>query len=136
MADRVLYIPSIGYCLVISFGLQSILPKSAKIIQIAYLMLLTIFLMRSNERSIDWQNNFKLFTSAVRVCPHNAKIYYNLGQISALNWNYNQSLEYNLIANELNPNNVATLINLGNAYRHLGNARAALQHHKEVISLE
>lgn len=99
-------------------------------------MLLVIFMLRSNERSIDWQNNIALFTSAVRVCPHNAKIYYNLGQITASKGNYAQSLHYNLIANELNPNNVATLINLGNAYRHIGNAQAALQHHKEVTNLE
>lgn len=93
-------------------------------------------MMRSNERSIDWQNNSKLFTSAIRVCPNNAKIYYNLGQISALKGNHNKSLEYNLIANELNPNNIGTLINLGNAHRHVGNVQAALHHHKDVTSLE
>lgn len=136
VADRVLYIPSLGYCLLISIGLQTILPTSPKIVQTFYVMLLVTFMMRSNERSIDWQNNSKLFTSAIRVCPNNAKIYYNLGQISALKGNHNKSLEYNLIANELNPNNIGTLINLGNAHRHVGNVQAALHHHKDVTSLE
>lgn len=92
--------------------------------------------MRSNERSIDWQTNLKLFKSAIRVCPNNAKIYYNLAQINAAQGNYNESLEYNLIANELKPSSIGTLINLGNAYRHVGNPREALRYHQEVTNIE
>lgn len=127
-------------------------------------MLLTIFIIRSNERSIDWQNNLNLFTSAIRVCPNNAKIYYNLAQIMASNGDYNKSLEFNLIANDLNPNNVGIRTNLGttnkrnflrvflcckclsiffatgkylgNAYRHVGNVQAAMEHHKAVVDTE
>lgn len=113
MADRVLYIPSLGFCLLIAFGIQSILLKYAKIVRFLYVMLLTIFIIRSNGRAIDWQNNLNLFTSAIRVVPNNAKIYYNLGQIMASNGDYNKSLEFNLIANDLNPNNVGVRTNLG-----------------------
>lgn len=136
LADRVLYIPSIGYCLLIAFGTQAILPLSPKIIRCVIVLLLLLFMMRSNERSIDWQNNLQLFKSAVRVCPNNAKIYYNLGQISAAKGNQNKSLEYNLIANELQPNTISTLINLGNAYRHLGHTQNAIEFHKRVTNLE
>lgn len=99
-------------------------------------MLVALFVMRSNERSIDWQNNLNLFQSAVRVCPNNAKIFYNLAQINAANGNHKKSLEYNLRANELKPNNIGTLINLGNAYRHIGNPQMALQYHKKVTHIE
>lgn len=136
IADRVLYIPSLGFCLLISIGVQSILPKYPKIVEIFYLMLVALFVMRSNERSIDWQNNLNLFQSAVRVCPNNAKIFYNLAQINAANGNHKKSLEYNLRANELKPNNIGTLINLGNAYRHIGNPQMALQYHKKVTHIE
>lgn len=136
LADRVLYIPSIGFCLLIAFGAQAILPTSPKFIRTAIVMLLLVFMMRSNERSIDWQNNLQLFKSAVRVCPNNAKIYYNLGQISAAKGNQNKSLEYNLIANELQPNTISTLINLGNAYRHLGFTENAIEFHRKVTNLE
>lgn len=113
VAERVLYIPSLGYCLLVAFGIQSIMPKYLKTVRISYVMLLTIFIIRCNERSIDWQNNLNLFTSAIRVCPNNAKIYYNLGQIHALNGDYNKSLAFNLKAKQLNPNNVGILTNLG-----------------------
>lgn len=112
------------------------MPKGVKVVRVLYVMLLAIFIVRSNERSIDWQNNLNLFTSALRVCPHNAKIYYNLGQIHALKGDYNKSLELNLIANEMNPNNVAVLTNLGNAYRHIGNVQAAMDHHKTVVRID
>lgn len=136
IADRVLYIPSLGYCLLIAFGIHSIMPKCVKIVRFFYVMLIIIFIARSNLRSIDWLNNLNLFTSAIRVCPNNAKIYYNLGQIHALNGDYNKSLEFNLIANELNPNNVGVLTNLGNAYRHVGNVQAAMEHHKLVVDID
>lgn len=89
------------------------MPKCLKAVRISYVMLLIIFIVRSNERAIDWQNNLNLFTSAIRVCPNNAKIYYNLGQIMASNGDYNKSIEFNLIANNLNPNNVGIQTNLG-----------------------
>lgn len=136
LADRVLYIPSLGYCLLISIGMQSMLAKHPKIVETFYLMLIALFVIRSNERSIDWQNNLNLFESAVRVCPNNAKIYYNLAQMNAVKGNHNKSLGYNLIANELNPNHIGTLINLGNAYRNTGHAQAALQYHKQVTNIE
>lgn len=137
LADRVLYLPSIGYCLLIAFGVQTFLLTSPKLIRIVgVMMLLLLFMLRSNERAIDWQNNLQLFKSAVRVCPNNAKIYYNLGQITATKGNYIKSLEYNLIANELQPNSISTLINLGNAYRHLGHTQMAIDYHRNVTNLE
>lgn len=119
IADRVLYIPSLGYCLLVAFGMQAAIPKFTKLIRFLYVMLLVIFIIRSNDRAIDWQNNLNLFTSAIRVCPNNAKIYYNLGQINAFHLDYKKSLEFNLRANELSPNNVGILTNLGkNLYYH------------------
>lgn len=136
VAERVLYIPSLGYCLLIAFGIQSIMPKCSKVIRFSYVMLLIIFIVRCNERAVDWQNNSNLFTSAIRVCPNNAKIYYNLGQLHAIKGDYKKSLAFNLRANHLNPNNVAVLTNLGNAYRHVGKARAAMENHKTVVDIE
>lgn len=78
----------------------------------------------------------KLFESAVRICPNNVKIYYNLAQFGALQGDHQKSLDYNLIANALKPHDIKTLINLGNAYRNLGNPQAAIRHHKEVVDIE
>lgn len=136
VADRVLYISSLGYCLLVAFGIQAIMPICSKIIRSFYVMLLVVFIVRCNERAVDWQNNSNLFTSAIRVCPNNAKIHYNLGQLHAINGDYNKSLAFNLRANHLNPNNVAILTNLGNAYRHVGNVRAAMENHRTVVDIE
>lgn len=136
LADRVLYLPSIGYCLIFSIGFQSILPKNTRLIRALYVMLLCIFVIRCNERSHDWRNNMKLFESAIRICPNNVKIYFNLAQFGALQGDYKMSLEYNLVANALKPRDIKTLINLGNAYRHLGNPQAAIRHHEEVVDIE
>lgn len=112
------------------------MPQCVKLIRYLYVIVLVIFIARCNERAVDWKNNQNLFTSAIRVCPNNAKIYYNLGQLQALRGDYNKSLHFNLIANDLNPNNVAILTNLGNAYRQSGQVEAALESHKTVVDIE
>lgn len=136
IADRVLYIPSLGFCLLVAIGMQYIHSYHPKIISIIYWVIVVFFVARSNERSNDWQNNLQLFKSAIRIVPNNAKIYFNLGQLAAQQNDYNKSLAYNLIANDLKPKSLGTLINLGNAYRHLSKPAEALKYHKQVVELE
>lgn len=95
-----------------------------------------MYMCRSTQRALDWQNNKRLFESAIPIVPNNAKIYYNLGQVAALEHKYNESVKYNLIANELRPNNTMTLTNLGNAYRHMGQLEEALKYHKQAVTIE
>lgn len=136
VADRVLYIPSLGFCLLVAIGMQRLHEDYPKCVFAFFWLLVSFFILRSNERSLDWQNNSRLFKSAIPIVPNNAKIYFNLGQIAALENDYNQSLQYNLIANDLKPDSISTLINLGNAYRHTSRADEALKYHRQVVKLK
>ncbi|CAG9782978.1 unnamed protein product [Diatraea saccharalis] len=84
IAERVLYIPSAGYCLMISFGLNKIITRfnKYKLGLIAYIILLLIYGLRSWQRSYDWQSEYQLFVNGMLVCPLNAKIHYNIAKVS------------------------------------------------------
>jgi len=85
LAERILYIPSAGYCLLIAIGLQRFstrfsLPKETSI---AYTMLIALLFTRSWIRSAQWRNEKQLFRSALSVCPLNAKVHYNIAKNAA-----------------------------------------------------
>lgn len=136
VADRILYIPSIGYCLLISIGLHYISPKFPAVCRSLTIVVVTILMLRTTYRSIDWLNDYQLFRSGLQVCPDNAKIYYNIGQIAAERGINRLSIHYNLIANRLKPNSPATLNNLANAYRNMKQWDKAIKYHKEALDIK
>lgn len=85
LAERILYIPSAGYCLLIVIGLQKIstkfsLPKTSFLI---YTILIILLFTRSWLRSHQWRTEKLLFQSALNVCPLNAKVHYNIAKNAA-----------------------------------------------------
>jgi len=97
LAERVLYIPSAGYCLLVAIGLQKFsvrfsLPKTSLL---AYIMLIVLLFIRSWIRSNQWRNEKLLFQSALDVCPLNAKVHYNIAKNAADAGNFDLAkLEY------------------------------------------
>lgn len=103
IAERVIYLPSIGYCILFTYGF-SLLSKQAKkkvpskqsvklikcfnwtvcfltclsffkkILAVAVLGILLINVMRCALRSSQWRSEEQLFRSALSVCPLNAKV--------------------------------------------------------------
>lgn len=103
LAERILYIPSAGYCLLFAIGLQKFctqfsLPKASLL---AYAMLIILLFARSWVRSNQWRNEKLLFQSALNVCPLNAKVHYNIaknaadaGNIVLAKLEYQEALRY------------------------------------------
>lgn len=103
LAERILYIPSAGYCLLVVIGLQKFsaqfsLPKATLL---AYAMLIMLLFARSWVRSSQWRNEKLLFRSALNVCPLNAKVHYNIaknaadaGNIELAKSEYQEALRY------------------------------------------
>lgn len=104
--------------------------------KISFNLLLVLFILRSIERSIDWQNNIRLFESAIRVVPNNARMYYNLAKFEDEKGHHLTAIKYNLIANKLKPDDVKTHVNLGNAFRHFGRIKDAIKWHQRATQLE
>ncbi|MBT5830164.1 MAG: tetratricopeptide repeat protein, partial [Candidatus Latescibacteria bacterium] len=79
MAERFMYVPVVGYCVfcgLIFFLMRSRWPQG--VIAVACI-LLTVYGMNTVQRNGDWQNDFTLFSSVVRVAPESAKAHFNLG---------------------------------------------------------
>jgi len=133
IAERNLYLCVFGYSALVVAGFQRLTRKYKSFKQffkIVALFLLAMFGAKTWIRSIDWQNEHRLYTSGLRVCPDNAKIYYNLAKLAADNATklskpastFERSTAVHLYRHALKlwPDYEHAMNNLGNLYRQEG----------------
>ncbi|XP_063392761.1 protein O-mannosyl-transferase TMTC4 [Cydia fagiglandana] len=120
IAERVLYIPSAGYCFYMVFGLNKLChtklfaKKMTSIPYYAVTFLICIFALKSYERSYDWQNEHALFLSGADVCPLNAKVHYNVAKAADAKHQYDFALMEYKEAIRLYPEYYQAMNNLAN----------------------
>ncbi|XP_052046528.1 protein O-mannosyl-transferase TMTC4 isoform X3 [Apodemus sylvaticus] len=133
VAERVLYLPSAGYCMLLTFGFGALSrhTKKKKPIAAVILGILLINALRCVIRSGEWRSEDRLFRSALSVCPLNAKVHYNIGKNLADQGNQTAAIKYYREAVRLNPKYVHAMNNLGNILKE----RNELQEAEELLSL-
>lgn len=102
LAERTLYIPSAGYCLLVVIGLQKLYNRvPVQYLLLTYVALISLFFVKSWIRSDQWRTETTLFRSALHVCPLNAKVHYNIaknaadaGNSTLAQYEYEEALRY------------------------------------------
>ncbi|XP_029452947.1 protein O-mannosyl-transferase TMTC2 [Rhinatrema bivittatum] len=84
IAERVLYIPSMGFCLLVTVGVRALYVKAQKhfyksLIFYATVTLIFFYGLKTVVRNGDWQNEEMLYRSGIKVNP--AKAWGNLGNV-------------------------------------------------------
>jgi Tfp pilus assembly protein PilF len=80
-AERLLYLPSVGWALLIAFGIEQLLrrPRYRAVCTVVGVFVVVAFAARTWARNEDWKDNPALFASTARSAPNSAKALYNLG---------------------------------------------------------
>lgn len=159
MADRFLYVPSLGFCLIIGFlvvhfGKVSTLNSLKKNLPIAILLLIigVLFSGKTIARNPDWYNNETLFTKDRYAASQSAKIHYyyantlikkfldnatNPKVLSPVEKNLLDSAEVGFMRSyEINPKFHHTTYNLGLVNLHKKEPKEALKWLKYTLSLQ
>ncbi|XP_044733446.1 protein O-mannosyl-transferase TMTC2-like [Chrysoperla carnea] len=101
VAERVLYLPSVGYCLLVGLAMSRVwrVKKYWRYTCACLTVLMILFCARTIRRNLDWRDEESLYRSAITVNP--PKAYGNLGsvlssqgRIAEAEWAYNKALEY------------------------------------------
>lgn len=86
MADRFLYVPSLGFCLIIgyllaTYGKVATLDALKKKLPVAAALVVVVLLFagKTISRNPDWYDNERLFTKDRHSTPQSAKIHYYYG---------------------------------------------------------
>jgi len=127
VAERVLYIPVAGYCIIFAYGLEKlnlIYPKP-KLWRGFLLSILLLYSLKSFRRTSDWTDEIQLYQSAVKVCPLNAKLHHNLAKHDIERGDRETAIARYKVAIKLYPEYAQAMKNLANVLQDSGSLKSA-----------
>ena len=137
MAERFMYMPSLGFCILLAVGLVTFLfkpEKNGKISNIGWIVtivIVSLYSFKTITRNTDWKDNITLYRIDVHHSPNSARTHYSLGtQLNTIAKTETDSVkkkemlaeaESELLRSlEINPEYPDAMINLGNVYHEEG----------------
>ena len=98
VAERVLYLPSMGFCMLVGFGAWHLIQTSHRIskllqtcVKIFLVLLLLSHSLKTVTRNRDWKSGVALYTSGVKYSPGSGVMLSNLGIEHAMSKQYDRS---------------------------------------------
>ena len=116
VAERILYVPSMGFSMIVALGIW-LLWTNGKLTNILAKFTLFLLLLTHSVRTVvrnrDWYSDVTLFTSAIEINPQNGKVYNNLGHEYERMENFSYAEELFRSASEIQSDDIGAFINLG-----------------------
>ena len=129
IAERILYIPSMGFSLLLAYGICKISNCASnistfvqKLVEMLFLVLIAAHISKTLVRNRDWKDEFSIFQSGISVTKGtNAKLLNNVGHALEATQNYQHALRYFEQAALAQPDDVGAHINVGRTYNNMNN---------------
>uniref|UniRef100_A0A673WVE5 dolichyl-phosphate-mannose--protein mannosyltransferase n=3 Tax=Salmo trutta TaxID=8032 RepID=A0A673WVE5_SALTR len=147
VAERVLYMPSMGYCILVAHGLGRLCSVVGRwgttALTVSTLLLLLLFSWKTVQQNDIWLSREALFRSGIQTLPHNAKVHYNYANFLKDRGRHQEAIHHYKTALRLCPRHASAMNNLGTLTRHPEDAehyyRTALvtnpQHNRALFNL-
>ncbi|CAL4067251.1 unnamed protein product, partial [Meganyctiphanes norvegica] len=121
VAERVLYMPSMGFCMLVAFGFTNLIERvqPRKYLWLGLLLLLTIHAVKTRVRNADWKDEYSIFTAGLKVNQRNAKLFNNVGHALESQARYSLALKYFQAAVTVQEDDIGAHINVGRTYNNL-----------------
>ena len=123
VAERVLYLPSMGFSLLVAVGWNRLRRRLSLSKVSALLLLLPLLAAHSAKtvvRNSEWRDELSLFGSGLKVAPTgNAKLYNNVGHALESRKEFGRALDYFREATSVQPDDIGGYINVGRALNQL-----------------
>ncbi|KAF6722281.1 Transmembrane and TPR repeat-containing protein 1 [Oryzias melastigma] len=147
VAERVLYMPSMGYCILVTYGLGRLCSMAAgwssTLLRGSMLLLILLFSWKTVQQNTVWLSREALFRSGIQTLPHNAKVHYNYANFLKDSGRREEAAHHYNTALRLYPRHASAMNNLGTLTNSLETAehyyRKALdinpQHNRALFNL-
>jgi len=106
IGERLLYMPSLGFCLLLAEPLARCSfsgKSSSQAARLLTCLLLLAYGARTFVRNRDWESEETLFLAALRVCPDSAKVRLNVGILSRRSQDWEGALAHFHHARKVEP---------------------------------
>jgi protein O-mannosyl-transferase len=135
--DRYLYLPSIGFCILVALALERVVARFAsnkiKVFRAATALLAVILFALTLYQNSTWQNEIAMTNHAVEVTPRWPYLQNYIGAYYSLQKNFPEAERYYKEALAINPNYFDSLSNLGDVYQQQGKFFEAEQSYQKAI---
>ncbi|XP_045144405.1 protein O-mannosyl-transferase TMTC1, partial [Echinops telfairi] len=131
VAERVLYMPSMGYCILFVHGLSKLCTWlnrcGATTLIVSTMLLLLLLSWKTVKQNEVWLSRESLFRSGVQTLPHNAKVHYNYANFLKDQGRSREAIHHYRTALKLYPRHASALNNLGTLTRDTAEAKMYYQ---------
>jgi len=144
IADRYLYLPLVGYCMVLAFVLTDLtdrifvsfsrLGDSLKIGLI--ILLLAAYSTMTIARNKDWKDGLSLWSKTLQITPNSAVAHGNLGRAYLDEGLYDNAIVEFEATLKIRPQSYKAYYNLGLAYEKKGLFKEAIQQYEKTLNLK
>ena len=141
-AERFVYIPIIGFCMIIPVVVDALSariirkPNTAKLATIVVVILiLGVYAATTIPRNRDWKDGMTLWSKTVLASPGSAIAHGNLGRTYQEQGKFDEAIQAYTKTIEINPLGYKAYHNLGVVYEHQGATDEAVQHYEKAIEI-
>jgi Flp pilus assembly protein TadD len=139
MADRYTYLPQIGLCIALAWGIAHVAklwPYRRSICRIASALAITILIGCSWRQTTFWCDSEMLWTRALACAPHSFKAQCNLGSALTKRGRFDEAIEHLQAALDLKPHNAEAHVDLGIALASRGRADEAITQYRDALKIK
>jgi hypothetical protein len=139
-AERFLYLPSAGFCMLIgcllAFMLDTIAKAGKRWLAVAAGFMILCFAFQTFTRNTVWRDEFTLYRVTESCAPNNFRVQYNLGNAYFRAGDTEQALRHTEIAFRLRPDFPRVNYNLGVIYAAAGRRGEAETMYRRAVELD
>jgi Flp pilus assembly protein TadD len=134
MAERLVYLPSAGFCLAAGAGLVRLAGERPRRLAPVVGVVLALYAARTWTRNEVWRTPEAFFTAMVADAPHSARSHRELGTMLAAAGRLDEARPAFERSLAIKPNDAATLYNLGNALLQAGRVDEAIDAYGRALA--
>jgi tetratricopeptide (TPR) repeat protein len=137
MAEHWLYLPSVGYFLILANGL-SLLHRSNRLRLVAFGLLVGIILFYSHltiKQNNYWKDPIVFYQRTLRYAPGSFRLYHNLGKAYSEVGKNKEAINAYQQSVAINPRNAAAYNAMGSVYRVMGDMVNSIEFYKKAIAI-
>jgi len=139
IAEQRLYIPSLGFCLLLGYGFDTLSRCKTRRLNSLWAVIISgllagtvvsLYAGMTVRRNFDWRDGITLYSRTLAANPNKARIHNNLGLELSEAGKYDEAIRHYHAALSLKPDYVKVLNNLGSALIETGRADEAIDYYK------
>ncbi|MCL4382891.1 MAG: tetratricopeptide repeat protein [Patescibacteria group bacterium] len=137
VAERYVYLPSLGIIILIGLAIKKIgeILKSQNVSYFLFFLLLVLLSFRTIIRNFDFQNQDNLWLATAKTSPSSPQNHNNLGDLYSRRGELNEALFHFKKAIELQPNYGDAYHNLANTLNQMGKTEEAIANYQKALTL-